>query len=62
MASLKVFKKPFGIIHLYTAYFLMFLIIIHIAVVVRAEVKDEDRLISSMFSGKKMLTKKPQDE
>lgn len=62
MASLKVFKKPFGVIHLYTAYFLMFLIILHIAAVVRAEIKDEDRLISSMFSGKKILTEKPQDE
>ena len=62
MASLKTFKSPFGKIHLYTAYLLMFLIIIHIAAVVRAEVKEGDRLVSSMFGGKKILSEKPQDE
>jgi cytochrome b len=62
MASLKSFKSPIGKIHLYTAYFLMFLIVIHIAAVVRVEVKEGDPLISSMFSGKKMITEKPQDE
>ena len=30
MLSLKAFKSPFGKIHLYTAYFLMFLIIVHL--------------------------------
>ncbi len=62
MASLKAFKSPFGKIHLYTAYFLMILIIIHIAAVVRAEVKEGDKLVSSMISGKKILSGKPQDE
>ncbi len=62
MASLKAFKSPIGKIHLYTAYFLMFLIVIHITAVVRAEVKEDDHLISSLFSGKKIVTEKPQDE
>jgi len=62
MASLKAFKSPFGKIHLYSAYLLMFLIIIHIAAVVRAEVKEGDSLVSSMFSGKKILSEKPHDE
>jgi cytochrome b len=62
MASLKAFKSPIGKVHLYTAYFLMFLIVLHIVAVVRAEVKEGDRLISSMFSGKKMMTEMPQDE
>ncbi len=61
MASLKAFKSPIGKIHLYTAYFLIFLILVHIIAVVRAEVKDDDPLISSMFSGKKMMNEKPQD-
>ena len=61
MASLKAFKSPIGKIHLFTAYFLMLLIIIHIAVVIRAEMKEGDRLISSMFSGKKMMNETPQD-
>jgi len=62
MASLKAFKSPFGKIHLYSAYLLMFLIIIHIAAVVRAEIKEGDSLVSSMFSGKKILSEKPHDE
>ena len=62
MASLKAFKSPVGKIHLYSAYLLMFLIIIHIAAVVRAEVKEEDSLVSSMFSGKKIISGRPHDE
>jgi len=61
MASLKAFKSPFGKIHLYTAYLLMLLILIHIAAVIRAEVKEEDSLISSMFSGKKIINGKAHD-
>ena len=62
MAALNAIRKPVGKIHLYTAYFLMFLIIVHIAAVVRAEVKDDERLVSSMISGKKVMSEKPQDE
>jgi len=62
MASLKAFKSPFGKVHLYCAYLLIFLIIIHIAAVFRAEVKEGDSLVSSMFSGNKILSEKPQDE
>ncbi|MBE9526746.1 MAG: cytochrome b/b6 domain-containing protein [Proteobacteria bacterium] len=62
MTALNAIRKPVGKIHLYTAYFLMFLIIVHIAAVVRAEVKDDERLVSSMISGKKIMSEKPQDE
>ena len=61
MASLKAFKSPFGKIHLYAAYLLMFMIVVHIAAVVRAEVKEGDSLVSSMFSGKKIINQKPED-
>lgn len=62
MASLKAFKSPIGKVHLYGAYLIMLIILLHITAVVRAEVKEEDSLISSMFSGKKVLSEKPQDE
>jgi Ni/Fe-hydrogenase 1 B-type cytochrome subunit len=58
---LKAFKEPFGIIHLYTAYTLMFLIIVHIAAVVLTEVHKGGSIISSMFSGRKVLSGKPVD-
>lgn len=60
-AALKTFKKPFGKIHLYTAYFLMLLILIHIAAVVREESRRGGSIISAMFSGRKFLTGKPTD-
>jgi cytochrome b len=58
---LKAFKAPFGIIHLYTAYTLMFLIIVHIAAVVFTEVREGGSIISAMFSGRKVLSGKPVD-
>lgn len=62
MASLKAFKSPIGKVHLYGAYLIMLIILIHVVAVVRAEVKEKDSIVSSMFSGKKVLSEKPQDE
>ena len=59
--ALKAFKKPFGTIHIYTSYFLMFLIIVHIAAVVRVEVKEGGGIISAMFTGKKLLNNEASD-
>ncbi len=53
--ALKAFKKPFGTVHIYTAYFLMFLIVVHITAVIRVEVKEGGGIISAMFTGKKLL-------
>ena len=59
---LKAFKGPFGIIHLYTAYILMFIIVVHIAAVVYTEVREGGGIISAMFTGKKVLSGKPVDD
>ncbi len=59
--QLKAFKKPFGTIHIYTSYFLMFMIVLHIAAVIRAEIKEGGTIISAMFTGKKYLHEKPHD-
>ena len=58
---LKMFKDPFGTIHIYTSYVLMFMIVLHIFFVVRAEIREGGSLITAMFTGKKVLTKKPVD-
>ncbi|MCU7802833.1 MAG: cytochrome b/b6 domain-containing protein [Candidatus Thiodiazotropha sp. (ex Lucinoma borealis)] len=58
---LKVFKSPFGKIHKYSAYALMFIIIIHIFVVVLTEIREGGSLITAMFTGRKLLRKKPAD-
>lgn len=59
--ELKAFKKPFGLIHLYTAYTLMFIIFLHVLFVVRAEKKEGGSLVSAMITGKKLLKDKPVD-
>ena len=59
---LKAFKGPFGLIHLYTAYTLMFLIAVHIFAVVVTEVREGGSLISAMFTGNKVLSGKPADD
>jgi len=59
--NLKVFKSPFGKVHKYSAYALMFIITIHIFFVVLTEIREGGGLITAMFTGKKLLSKKPAD-
>lgn len=59
--DVKVFKGPFGEIHKYSAFVLMFIIVVHIFVVVLTEIREGGGLISAMFTGKKLLRKKPED-
>ena len=61
LAELQAFKKPFGTIHIYGAYVLWLLILVHLIVVIRADAGGHGSLISSMFSGKKLLPRKPED-
>ncbi len=59
--TLKAFKKPFGTVHIYLSYFLMLLVLIHIAAVVKAELSGSHGLASAMLSGKKRIADKPED-
>lgn len=60
--TLKAFKKPFGTVHIYTSYVLMFLIVMHIGSVIRVEVKEGGGIISAMFTGKKLLNNAASDD
>lgn len=60
--ELKAFKKPFGKFHIYAAYTLLGLILLHILVVARTEIREGGSLVSAMFSGKKVLSKEPEDK
>ena len=60
--ALKAFKKPFGTVHIYTAYFLMFLIVMHIGAVIHVEVRQGGGIISAMFTGKKLLNNAASDD
>ena len=61
LAELQAFKKPFGVVHIYGAYALWLLILFHLVVVIRADARGHGNLISSMFSGKKLLPREPED-
>jgi len=59
--QLKAFKGPFGEVHIYSSYVLMFMIVLHIFFVVRTDIRQGGSLISAMFTGKKILSGKPVD-
>lgn len=60
-AELKAFKKPFGVVHLYLAWFMIFMIVLHIAAVIHAEIKQDGTLVSAMFTGRKIVRGAPRD-
>ena len=60
--KLQAFKKPYGNIHIYGAYTLWLLILVHLIAVIRADAGGQGTLISSMFSGKKHLPREPVDQ
>lgn len=59
--NLKAFKGSFGKVHIYSAFTLMFFIFLHIFFVVLTDIREGGSLISAMFTGKKLLNKKPAD-
>ena len=61
-AELKAFKSPFGAVHLYTAYVLLAMLVLHIAAVIVTEKREGGALISAMFTGKKYLRGQPEDD
>ena len=60
-AEMREFRKPFINTHYYIFYVLVFIIMVHILFVVLAEIKEKNGLVSAMFTGKKILSKKPMD-
>lgn len=55
------FRKPVGTIHLYAAYLLWLLIVIHVAAVVITDIREGGAIISAMFTGRKMISGKAPD-
>ncbi len=60
--AVAAFKKPIGTLHIYLSYVLMFVVLLHIAAVVKAELTGSSGLASAMLSGKKRIAGKPADE
>jgi len=61
LKALLDFKHIYGEIHYYTFFVLLAMILLHIIVVIRMEVSEGNGLISAMFSGRKTLSRKPED-
>jgi cytochrome b561 len=61
-ARLKAFKRPFGVVHIWSAYLLMAMIVLHVAAVVITELREGGGIVSAMFTGRKVLTREPVDE
>lgn len=59
--TMKAFKSPFGKVHLYTAYTLLGMLLLHIAAVIVADKREGGAIISAMFTGKKYLSGRPRD-
>ncbi|MEX2131665.1 MAG: cytochrome b/b6 domain-containing protein, partial [Pseudohongiellaceae bacterium] len=60
-ARMRAFREPFIEIHELSFFALLFAIALHILAVVVTEVKERNGIISAMFTGSKVLDKKPED-
>lgn len=60
-AEMRKFRKPYGIVHVYTFYALLVAIMLHIIAVVVTEIRERNGLISAMVTGKKVFAGKPVD-
>lgn len=60
-ADMRAFRKPFINTHVFIFYTLLVAVFFHIFAVVVTEVKEKNGLVSAMFTGKKVASKKPVD-
>lgn len=58
---MRAFRKPFALVHLYSFYVLMVVIVLHVAAVIITEVREGGSIVSAMFTGKKVIRGKPAD-
>lgn len=59
--AMRKFRSPFVEVHKLSFFVLLFAIVLHITAVVITEIKERNGLISAMFSGSKVLDRKPED-
>ena len=59
--AMRAFRKPFITLHKYIFYTLLVAIFLHIVGVIIGEIKERSGLISAMFTGDKVFSKKPID-
>ncbi|CAA9892998.1 putative Cytochrome b [Candidatus Methylobacter favarea] len=60
--SMRAFRKPFAVAHLYSFYGLVVVVILHVTAVIITELREGGSIISAMFTGRKIISKRPVDE
>jgi Ni/Fe-hydrogenase 1 B-type cytochrome subunit len=60
--SMRAFRKPFALVHLYSFYALIVVVVMHVASVIITELKEGGSIISAMFTGRKIISGRPVDE
>ena len=60
--SMRSFRKPFILTHLYNFYLLVSVVVIHVAAVIITEIREGGSIISAMFTGRKIISGRPVEE
>lgn len=60
--DMRAFRKPFALVHLYSFYVLVVVVVLHVAAVVITELREGGSLTSAMFTGRKIISGRPVDE
>jgi Ni/Fe-hydrogenase 1 B-type cytochrome subunit len=60
--SMRAFRKPFALGHLYSFYLLVVVAVMHVAAVIITELREGGSIISAMFTGRKIISGRPVDE
>jgi Ni/Fe-hydrogenase 1 B-type cytochrome subunit len=59
--SMRAFRAPFVKIHEFTFYLIAIAVVLHLVAVVVTEIHEGGSITSAMFTGRKILTRKPPD-
>ena len=59
--SMRAFRRPFVVVHEFGFYALAVLIVLHLVAVVATEIHEGGSITSAMFTGRKILSRRPPD-
>jgi Ni/Fe-hydrogenase 1 B-type cytochrome subunit len=60
--SMRALRKPIALVHLYSFYVLMVVVVVHVTAVIITELREGGSIISAMFTGRKIISGRPVDE
>jgi Ni/Fe-hydrogenase 1 B-type cytochrome subunit len=60
--NMRAFRKPIVLVHLYSFYVLVVVVVMHVAAVIVTELREGGSIISAMFTGRKIISRRPVEE